>query len=751
MPTPTLSSTTGTVSVSSRRVEADDRLGVADVDDQQHGQPLPRLARPVVGPVPRRGPDRGRAPGRARGPSGSARRPRSGPDPPRRRRRWWPASRRPTPRSGSARSRPGGPPRSPRRPSRGPCCRAARRRPRPGRPRPPARGRRTRSRPSGPATALRARRTASVMLIPARWLSFTSTASERLDRWLVPPPARTAAFSSTRSPGVVLRVSSTATDGLRSCAAATYCAVSVATPERWPEEVERRALGGEDRPQRPGDLQHGVAGRQLVAVVGVPVRARARGRPAGRSRSRSPGRPARRAGGPAARSARSRRLGHQRGREVALGPRSSARARSTASRPPARTRSSDVRRLAHAHGRPDVAGPAPAPWTSRRRQAGRSSGYSRRGVGAPALGAGERRGQQRVGQLQQVGQLAGADRRRRCRPSTAVVSSTTARAPGERLGAAHDAGPAGHGPLQRVAQLGHVDAAAEPIRRPAPRPAAAGGSHARCTRCRRAGSRAEHGPQGAARLGPGGARRDALGQAGAEDHPLEQRVGGQPVGPVHAGAGHLAHRPQPGQRRGAPQVGDHAAGEVVGGRGDGEPVALGVEPDGRPARRRWSGSARRSARARWRRARGGRRPARPCGPPWPGSPRRAAPARRRSARRRGRAAARRGRAAPRRAAGRGMAGWCSAVGWNCTNSTSAVGTPARSAMATPSPVDSGGLVVTEKSWPAPPVASTTWSARTSTGPSPPTRAAAPARPTQRPPSTRRSRANHPSSTALAER
>ena len=40
-------------------------------------------------------------------------------------------------------------------------------------------------------------------------------------------------------------------------------------------------------------------------------------------------------------------------------------------------------------------------------------------------------------------------------------------------------------------------------------------------------------------------------------------------------------------------------------------------------------------------------------------------------------------------------------------------------MATPSPVDSGGLVVTEKSWPAPPVASTTWSARTSTGPSPP--------------------------------
>ena len=95
-----------------------------------------------------------------------------------------------------------------------------------------------------------------------------------------------------------------------------------------------------------------------------------------------------------------------------------------------------------------------------------------------------------------------------------------------------------------------------------------------------------------------------------------------------------------------------------------------------------------------------------------------------------------------------MAGWCSAVGWNWTNSTSAVGTPARRAMATPSPVDSGGLVVTEKSWPAPPVASTTWSARTSTAAPCGGRAITP---TQRPPSTRRSRANHPSSTALAVR
>ena len=48
------------------------------------------------------------------------------------------------------------------------------------------------------------------------------------------------------------------------------------------------------------------------------------------------------------------------------------------------------------------------------------------------------------------------------------------------------------------------------------------------------------------------------------------------------------------------------------------------------------------------------------------------------------------------------------------NSTSATGTPARRAMARPSAVASAGLVVTANSWPAPPVASTVWVARTST-------------------------------------
>ena len=53
----------------------------------------------------------------------------------------------------------------------------------------------------------RARATASAMPNRAMWLSLRRIQSERLPRWLAPPPALTAAFSSARRPGVVLRVS----------------------------------------------------------------------------------------------------------------------------------------------------------------------------------------------------------------------------------------------------------------------------------------------------------------------------------------------------------------------------------------------------------------------------------------------------------------------------------------------------------------------------------------------------------------
>ena len=67
-----------------------------------------------------------------------------------------------------------------------------------------------------------------------RWLSLTSTISESEPRWFTPPPARTAAFSSARSPGRVLRVSQIrARLPGASAPASTKRRVKVATPERW--------------------------------------------------------------------------------------------------------------------------------------------------------------------------------------------------------------------------------------------------------------------------------------------------------------------------------------------------------------------------------------------------------------------------------------------------------------------------------------------------------------------------------------
>ncbi len=57
------------------------------------------------------------------------------------------------------------------------------------------------------------------------------------------------------------------------------------------------------------------------------------------------------------------------------------------------------------------------------------------------------------------------------------------------------------------------------------------------------------------------------------------------------------------------------------------------------------------------------------------------------------------------------------MGWNWTNSRSLTSAPARSASATPSPVETDGLVVAEKTWPMPPVARTTAGAWTAPTPS----------------------------------
>ena len=140
-------------------------------------------------------------------------------------------------------------------PARGPCCPASPRWPRRPPPRPPGRPGRTPPRPSGPATSRRARATASVMETPPRWLSLTSTASERLPRWLCPPPARTAAFSNARRPGVVLRVSMTRVAGLAAVHGVHEPRVREATPDRWPRKFRAVRSAGEDGPERARDLR----------------------------------------------------------------------------------------------------------------------------------------------------------------------------------------------------------------------------------------------------------------------------------------------------------------------------------------------------------------------------------------------------------------------------------------------------------------------------------------------------------------
>ncbi len=338
------------------------------------------------------------------------------------------------------------------------------------------------------------------------------------------------------------------------------------------EEVERGPLRREDRPQWTAHLHEGLARAHGVAVGGPPV---------DDELGPDTGKGLRGAGAPgqhpvAARpqcATRRDPFGHQRRGQVALGP--EVLGQGAGHRVAHRRRVLRLR-LAPAHAPPPATRSTPgAPCTSRRRQVGSVSGNSRRAwaprlsVRASAASRSASASCEQVRQLSVSGR-SGVGAERGC-----DLLERRARA-GQRLGTAHDPGAAGHGALERVAQLGHVG--------PGLRDRAEGqggrvrGEHGGADPVD--GLATEHGPQRAARLGPRRARRDPLGQAGSEDHAFEQRVGGQAVGPVHARAGHLAHRPQPAERGGAPQVGDHAARKVVGGRRDGQPVPFGIEADG---------------------------------------------------------------------------------------------------------------------------------------------------------------------------
>ena len=287
-----------------------------------------------------------------------------------------------------------------------------------------------------PGHSARARRTASAMLEPARWLSFTRTASDRPARWLVPPPARTAAFSRTRSPGVVLRVSRTCDRRVALVRRRHVLRGQRGDARQVAEEVERGALGGEDRAQRARHLHDRVAGRHLGAVGHVPDELeRGVDLPEGLDGAGPPGQHA---------VCRARNAkwavtsaGHQRRRQVAVGPRSSASARATASRPPGRR----PRRLLVGH--PLASRTAPGRHVSVDEPAAPRRvgvGVLAPGMGAPALGArrARRRAARRPAATRFASSPAPTDAARLAEHRRRLVDDGAGGA--QRLGAAHDAG-----------------------------------------------------------------------------------------------------------------------------------------------------------------------------------------------------------------------------------------------------------------------------------------------------------------------
>ena len=194
--------------------------------------------------------------------------------------------------------------------------------------------------------------------------------------------------------------------------------------------------------------------------------------------------------------------------------------------------------------------------------------------------------------------------------------------------------------------------------------------------------------------------RDILGDARGKDHGFEQRVRRQPVGAVRAGRRYFAAGPQSLQRGAAVRVDGDAAHVIMRGRRDRDRLRRRIDAggdaariDGREISRR---NARRAPRARRGTRRGRRRSrrtrrARRC------RAARARPADGRASMKRSPASLIRVAPSPRSASvasGAGSRPTMIAVGWNWTNSGSAITAPARAAIASPRPLASAGLVVT---------------------------------------------------------
>ena len=170
-----------------------------------------------------------------------------------------------------------------RRPSPGPCCRAARRRRRPGPPRRPGRAvaldldHPPRPQLPGAATASAMRDAAEVVV-----LDQDGVGQARNGGWCrrrpAPPPSRGRAGPAS-SCGCRGRPAT----GWRRAPPSTNCARQRRHARQAPEEVERRPLGGEDRPQWPAHLEHRVGPRPARRRRPPATPTRSRDRRAGRS------------------------------------------------------------------------------------------------------------------------------------------------------------------------------------------------------------------------------------------------------------------------------------------------------------------------------------------------------------------------------------------------------------------------------------------------------------------------------------
>src|SRR5438309_5563424 len=418
------------------------------------------------------------------------------------------------------------------------------------------------------------------------------TASDRLPRWLAPPPARTAAFSRARRPGVVLRVSRIRHRPPAAAAASAWARVRVAMPDRWPRKLSAdRSPVRTDRsgpltvPSRwPAASVSPSAAAQVTVTAGsswantslataVPARtpdARATKCPV----------PAASAGMSAV-EVRSPRT-----------PRSSARARATASRTaltggsksPVTSSSFPLR---DGHRRRDPHPPV-GPEVHDALQRLPALGEVEPVVAPPGLvpfGGGGDDGpsdREEIAELRDVplrravdGLHATPPVRRLGRRQRSLDGRDRGNGAVEAVAVAQDAGEGGHVPLQPVPQrcdlqlafiYRHIVGKGTPIRGSTQLAFIYRHIGGKGTPVRRRGileGDAAHGAGGLAGRPAGG---DGRGHPVAEDQAFEEGVGGQAVGAMDPGAGHLAAGPQAGEGGGAVDVGHDAAAEVVGGR-----------------------------------------------------------------------------------------------------------------------------------------------------------------------------------------